>query len=130
MRTRVVLAEDNAVVAEQLRGVLETDFEVVATVGDGRALLAAVEQHDPDVVVTDITMPVLDGIAATRELKLRRPDMQVVLVSVHQDPELVKQGFEAGALRYVLKTAAGEELLPAVRAALQQPWLPSRGMSG
>ena len=117
-RTRLVLAEDHADVAEQLRSVLEVEFEVAAIVGDGRALLAAAERHNPDVVVTDIGLPELDGIAATRELLRRRPGMRVVLVSVHKDQALVEQAREVGALGYVLKTTAGECLVPAVRAAL------------
>ena len=119
MRTRVVLAEDHADVAEQLRGVLETEFEVAAMVGDGRALLAAAEWCHPDVVVTDIAMPELDGIAATRELLRRSPGTRVVLVTVHKDLGLVRQGLEAGALGYVLKATAGEELVSAVRAAMR-----------
>jgi DNA-binding NarL/FixJ family response regulator len=119
MRARVVLAEDHADVAEQLRGVLEAEFEVAAMVGDGRALLAAAERCHPDVVVTDIAMPELDGIAATRELLRRSPGTRVVLVTVHKDQGLVQQGLEAGALGYVLKATAGEELVSAVRAAMR-----------
>jgi DNA-binding NarL/FixJ family response regulator len=118
-RTCVVLAEDHADVAEQLRGVLEAEFEVVAMVRDGHALLAAAESYGAEVVVTDIAMPGLDGIAATRELLRRSPGKRVVLVTVHNDRRLVEQGLRAGALGYVLKATAGEELVPAVHAALR-----------
>ena len=118
-RTCVVLAEDHADVAEQLRGVLEAEFEVVAMVRDGHALLAAAESYGAEVVVTDIAMPGLDGIAATRELLRRSPGKRVVLVTVHNDRTLVEQGLRAGALGYVLKATAGEELVPAVHAALR-----------
>jgi DNA-binding NarL/FixJ family response regulator len=118
-RERVVLVEDHADVAEQLRSLLESEFEVVAMVGDGHALLAAAERYRPDVVVTDIAMPGLDGIAATRELLRRNTGTRVVLVTVHNDQELVEQGLEAGALGYVFKPTAGEELVPAIRAALR-----------
>jgi DNA-binding NarL/FixJ family response regulator len=118
-RARVLLADDHEAVARQLRAVLEPEFEVVATVGDGLALLEAAERLRPDVIVTDVAMPRLDGIAAARELLRRDPGARVVFVTVHGDPALVEQGLAAGALAYVLKHAAGEELLPAVRAALR-----------
>jgi DNA-binding NarL/FixJ family response regulator len=118
-RARVVLAEDHAEVAEQLRHILEAEFEVVAMGGDGHALLAAAQRFGPDVVVTDIAMSGLDGISATRELLRRCPATRVVLVTGHDDPWLVEQGLGAGALGYVLKARAGEELIPAVRAALR-----------
>jgi DNA-binding NarL/FixJ family response regulator len=118
-RARIVLADDHPAVAEQLRGVLEPEFEVVAVVGDGHALLAAAEKLRPDVIVTDIAMPGLNGIAATRELLRRDPGARVVFITVHNNPVLVRQALAAGALGYVLKLAAGEELVPAVHAALR-----------
>ena len=117
-RPRVVLAEDHARIAEQLRALLEPEFDVVATVADGLALLRAVDNARPDVVVTDIVMPGLDGIAATAALLARCPDTRVVLITVHDDPELVERGYAAGALAYVSKHRAGHDLVPAVRAAL------------
>lgn len=118
-RPRVVLAEDHARIAEQLRALLEPEFDVVATVTDGHALLQAVDDARPDVVVTDIVMPGLDGIAATAALLARRPGTRVVLVTVHDDPELAERGYAAGALAYVSKHSAGHELVPAVRAAMR-----------
>ena len=116
-RTRVLLAEDHPSVAEQLRGVLEPEFEVVATVSDGLALVAAFDELRPDVVVTDVAMPALNGIAAARAILRRDPTARVVLVTVHGDPALVDEGLATGALGYVLKDTAGEELPAAVRAA-------------
>jgi DNA-binding NarL/FixJ family response regulator len=118
-RARVVLADDHPAVADQLRGVLEPEFEVVAVVGDGNALLAAVERFRPDAIVTDIGMPGLDGIAATRELLRREPGSRVVFITIHDNPALVKQALAAGAFGYVVKLAAGEDLVPAVHAALR-----------
>ena len=118
-RRRVVLAEDHARIAEQLRALLEPEFEVVATVADGYALLQAVDDARPDVVVTDIMMPGLDGIAATAELLARHPNTRVILVTVHDDPELAERGYASGALAYVSKHSAGHELVPAVRAAMR-----------
>ena len=118
-RPRVLLAEDHPGVAEQLRRLLEPEFEVVATVGDGGALLSAADETRPDVVVTDIMMPGLDGITATAALLARRPGTRVVLVTVHDDVELAERGYAAGALACVLKLTAADELVPAVRAAIR-----------
>ena len=118
-RPRVVLAEDHARIAEQLRALLEPEFDVVATVADGHALLRAVDDARPDVVVTDIVMPGLDGIAATAALLARHPNTRVVLITVHDDPDLAERGYAAGALAFVSKHRAGDELVPAVRAALR-----------
>ena len=118
-RPRVVLAEDHAPVAEQLRKLLEAEFDVVATVVDGDALLRAADEFHPDVIVTDIVMPGLDGIAATVELLARNPDTRVVLVTAHENPELTERGYAAGALAHISKHSAGRELVPAVRAAVR-----------
>jgi len=115
----LVLAEDHAPVAEQLRQLLAIDFDVVATVADGHSLLRVAEDTHPDVVVADIVMPGLDGIAATAALLARRPNTRVVLITVHDDPELVERGYAAGALGYVSKHRAGQELVAAVRAAVR-----------
>jgi DNA-binding NarL/FixJ family response regulator len=118
-RARVLLAEDHAHVAAQLRAVLEPEFEVIATVGDGHDLIAAAARLCPDIIVTDISMPGLDGIAATREIRRGNPTACIVLVTVHNEPSLVQRGLAAGAMGYVLKLTAGDELAPAVHAALQ-----------
>jgi DNA-binding NarL/FixJ family response regulator len=116
---RVVLAEDHPAAAEQLRCVLETEFEVVAVVTDGAALVEAAQALCPDAIVTDIAMPVLDGIAATSRILQQNPDARIVFVTVHGEAALVQRGLTAGALGYVLKQTAGEDLIPAVHAALR-----------
>jgi DNA-binding NarL/FixJ family response regulator len=118
-RPRVLLADDHADVAEQLRSILEAEFDVVAVVPDGSALLAAAGELAPDVIVTDIAMPVMDGLAATAALIDRAPDVRVVLISVHNEPSVRRRGLAAGALGYVHKFMADHDLLPAVRAVLQ-----------
>jgi DNA-binding NarL/FixJ family response regulator len=115
----VLLAEDHPRVAEELCRLLEGQFDVVAVVGDGHALLRDAEAMRPDVIVTDIVMPELDGIAATSALLARRPDARVVLVTVHDDAELVARAYAAGALAYVVKLDVSCDLVPAVRAALR-----------
>jgi DNA-binding NarL/FixJ family response regulator len=118
-RPRILLAEDHPRVADELRRLLAAEFDVVAAVGDGHALLREAEIVKPDVIVTDIMMPGLDGIAATSALLARRPDSRVVLVTVHDDPELASRGYAAGALAYVVKLTASRDLVPAIRAALK-----------
>jgi DNA-binding NarL/FixJ family response regulator len=118
-RVRVLVADDHLAVAECLRAVLEPEFNVIATVGDGNALVAAATALTPDVIVTDIAMPGLDGIAAAGEILRRHPRARIVFVTVHNDAELVQKGLAIGALGYVLKLTAGEELVPAIYAALR-----------
>jgi DNA-binding NarL/FixJ family response regulator len=105
--------------AAELRKLLETEFDVVATIADGDALLRAADDFRPDLIVTDIVMPGLDGIAATAALRARRPGTRVVLITVHDDPNLAERGYAAGALAFVSKHRAGAELMPVVRAALR-----------
>ena len=129
-RPRIVLAEDHVEMAEQLRALLAAEFDVVAVVPDGQALLRAADAAHPDVVVTDIMMPELDGIAATAALVAKRPDLRVVLVTVHDEPELVERGQAAGALGFVSKHRAGYELVPAVKAVLRgERYMSRRGRS-
>jgi DNA-binding NarL/FixJ family response regulator len=127
-RARVLLADDHAAVAEQLRGVLEPEFEVAATVRDGLALVEAADAIRPDVIVTDIGMPCLDGIAAALMILRKDPKARIVFVTVHAEAELLQRALAAGALGYVLKLAAGDELVLAVRAALRAERHISRGV--
>jgi DNA-binding NarL/FixJ family response regulator len=117
-RPRVLLAEDHAETAERLRRLLGVEFDVIASVEDGRALVDASERLSPDVIVADIEMPGVDGIAATTLIRRHAPDARIVLVTVHAESMLVEAGLAAGALGYVWKDTAGDELIPAVRAAL------------
>jgi DNA-binding NarL/FixJ family response regulator len=134
-RTRVLVADDHPAMAEGLRAVLEPEFDVIATVGDGNALVAAATTLTPDVIVTDIAMPGLDGIAAAGAILRRHPRARIVFVTVHNDAELVQKGLATGALGYVLKLTAGEELVPAIHAVLQgkqhvSPLIGGRKMQG
>jgi DNA-binding NarL/FixJ family response regulator len=119
MGARVLLADDHPEVAEDLRAVLEPEFDVIATVRDGNRLIAAAETLTPDVIVTDISMPVLDGMAAAGEILQRNPCMRIVFVTVHNEAEMVQKAFATGVLGYVLKLTAGDELVPATHAALR-----------
>jgi DNA-binding NarL/FixJ family response regulator len=118
VRARVVLAEDHPASAGLLRDLLQAEFDVVDLVADGRALIHAVTLLSPDVVVTDIGMPGLDGLEAAREILRRNPLARVVFVTVEHNPEMVQKCLDTGALGFVLKLKAGDELVTAVEAAL------------
>ncbi len=126
---RLLLADDHVETSALLRGLLQPEFEVVAEVHDGLALVLAAEQLSPDVIVSDISMPGLDGIAAATLILRRSPSARIVFVTVHCDPLLMERGFETGALGYVRKGAAGEELVDAVRSALRGERHASEGPS-
>ena len=117
-RPRVLLAEDHAETAERLHKLLRADFDVIASVEDGDALVDAAERLSPDVIVTDIAMPGIDGIAAAVLIRRHDPNARIVFVTVHAESMFVEAGLEAGALGYVLKDSAGDELMAAIRAAL------------
>jgi DNA-binding NarL/FixJ family response regulator len=118
-RPRVLIGEDHPATARLLQTLLATDFEVVAWVSDGAALVAAATRLAPDAIVTDIAMPGLDGITAATEVRSRDAGARIVFVTVHAEPDMVEAGLSTGALGYVLKDTAGDDLVAAVHAALQ-----------
>ncbi len=116
---RVLLAEDGSSMGRQLRGLLGEWYEVIGLVQDGASLLNAAQRMLPDVVVTDIAMPQLDGLEAVRQLRARRPVLGVVFVTVHAEPEMVARAIALGPCSYVLKADAGDDLHQAVQAAVR-----------
>ena len=114
----MLLAEDHQTVAELLQGLLEAECEVVGVVPDGSALIAAADKLKPDVIVSDITMPGCDGLAATVAILSRWTAARIVFVTVRDEPAIVRKAIALGVLGFVLKEDASEELLNAVRAAL------------
>ena len=98
---------------------LQPEFDVIATMGDGDALLAAAHALAPDVIVSDIAMPGLDGIAVASEILRRNLAARIVFVTVHDEAEMIKKSLAIGVIGYVLKATAGEELVPAIHAALR-----------
>jgi len=118
-RPRLLLAEDHPATRELLRTLLQLEFDVLTAVEDGLALVAAAERLSPDVIVADISMPGLDGIAAAARILRRNPAARIVFVTAHGEPVLAERGVATGALGFVLKVAAGNELVPAVHAAIR-----------
>ena len=118
-RPRILIADDHRIVAEGLRGLLEPEFELIGIVEDGRALLDAAEKLRPDVIVADISMPLLNGIDAIRQIKKTHADIKVVFLTMHPDVTYAASAFEAGASGYVLKHSAPSELVIAIQSALR-----------
>ena len=114
----LLLADDHAIVIEGLRKLLQSEFDLVGAVGDGWALLAAAEKVRPDVIVADVSMPVLNGIDALRRLKSIGSPSKVVFLSMHMDVEIAAEALRAGASAYVLKHSATEALSHAILEAL------------
>lgn len=118
MGIRVFLADDHTVVRNGLRLLLEAqaDIEVVGEAADGRRTVCAVADLNPDVVVMDIAMPELNGIETTRQLRDRCPSVKVIILSMHSSNEHIYQALQAGALGFLVKDSAGQEVIAAVRA--------------
>ena len=118
-RARVVLADDHTLVTEALVGLLSPRFDVVATVADGRALLEAVRDLEPDVAIVDIAMPFLNGLDAARHIREAMSGCKLIFLTMAQDPDLAAEAFRLGAMGFLLKTSAGWELVQAVESALR-----------
>jgi DNA-binding NarL/FixJ family response regulator len=115
----VLLADDHLMVAEALRSLLAAEFELVGVVEDGLALVEAAKELRPDVIVADVTMPRLNGIAALLRLRQEGIRVPVVFLTMHRDVSFARRALEAGASGFVLKHSAPFELIQAIRAALE-----------
>jgi DNA-binding NarL/FixJ family response regulator len=118
MKARILLADDHPRFPEMEARLLEGEFEIVGKVNDGQALIDEAMRTEPDVIVTDISMPVLNGIAAVVRLKEAGDKSRVVFLSVHTDTDFVRKCLSAGAFAYVAKSRMASELIPAIRHAL------------
>ena len=114
-KPRLLLADDHTILVEGLKALLAPEFEVVATAGDGRAVLEAAKEYQPDIILLDISMPGLNGIEAARRLKQSSLDAKLIILTMHGDHSFVRAAFEAGACGYVLKQSAATELVTALR---------------
>jgi DNA-binding NarL/FixJ family response regulator len=118
-RLRILLADDHAVVIEGLRRILDRpEFEIVGAVSDGRALVQAAADLEPDLIITDVAMPSLNGIEAARQISRQNQKSKIIFLTMHQEVIYAQQALAAGGCGYVLKSAAGEELVAAIHDVL------------
>ncbi len=117
-KVRLVIGDDDVAAQRMIQELLAADYEILEVAPDGKAVLASVQQHLPDVVLLDIRMPVLNGIAVARILKKTMPGTKVVFVSTHSDEDYIREAFRIGADGYVLKGQITSDLKPAIEKAL------------
>jgi len=118
-KPKVLLADDHAMVIAGLSRLIEPEFELAGTAENGRELLERFEELRPDIVVADISMPLLNGLEAVRQLKTSNSDAKVVILTMHADVSLATEAIQAGASGYLLKQSAAEELTTALREVLR-----------
>lgn len=117
-KPRLIIADDNTILLDGLKMILESEFELASLVEDGQALLQAASQELPDIVLLDIALPLLNGIEATRQLRHIAPAAKVIFLTVHSDPGYVAEAFRCGASGYLLKRSASSELKQAIHEVL------------
>jgi DNA-binding NarL/FixJ family response regulator len=115
----VLVADDHVVFAEGLRRILEPEFEVLSSVPDGRMMVTEALKLKPNVVVADVSMPLLNGIDAARQIRKAEPKLKIIFLTMHSDPIYAAQALDAGASGYLVKQSAASEVLTAVRAVLR-----------
>jgi len=118
LRPRVILADDHAMVAEGLGRLISEVADLVGQVADGRELVDSTRRLKPDIVVSDVSMPVLSGLDALRQLRAGGSQARFIFLTAHTEAQLAAEAMRAGASGYLLKAAAGEELFEAIRAAM------------
>jgi DNA-binding NarL/FixJ family response regulator len=111
---RLLLGDDHPLILNGIRTLLSVRYEIVGTAQDGRAIVEAAERLRPDIVVLDVSMPILNGIDAARQIRQAQPNVIVVFLTMHASPMYLRRALDTGALGYVLKTGAAEELLAAL----------------
>jgi DNA-binding NarL/FixJ family response regulator len=117
-KVRILLADDHPHFPEFVESLLETSFEIIGKVGDGQALLEAATKLKPDVIVTDISMPRLNGIEAAEQLRGTGSTARIVFLTVHSDPDFIRSCLATGAFGYITKPRVALDLIPAIREAL------------
>jgi len=118
MKPRVLLADDHALLVGAFEKLLSGEFDVVGQVNDGRALVAAAQKLVPDVIVLDISMPLLNGLEAGRQVKQQNRNVKLIYVTMNEDPDIAAEAFRAGASGYILKRSAVTELSTAIREVM------------
>ena len=129
-RPRILIADDHIMVAEAFKKLLETDFEVVGVVNDGQALVDFVSKLNPDVVLVDIAMPLLNGLDASEQIRSMNHTVRIVFLTMNQDRAMTAEAFRRGASGYLLKTSAASELADAIRTVLRGEYYMSRLIAG
>ena len=119
MKARILLADDHPRFPEMEARLLEPEFEVVGKVANGQALVEEAIRLKPDIIITDISMPILDGIGAVDRLRELGCTSRIVFLSVHSDTDFISRCFSTGALGYVVKSRITSELVPAIRRVLR-----------
>jgi DNA-binding NarL/FixJ family response regulator len=118
-RPRILMADDHAMLLDAFRALLEPEFDVVGAVTDGRRLLEEFSRLNPDVVLLDIAMPLLNGLDAGRQLRAQRKSVRLIYLTMNPDPDLASEALRLGASGYVLKSSAAHELKQAIHEALR-----------
>jgi DNA-binding NarL/FixJ family response regulator len=118
-RHRIMLADDHTLLVEAFRSLLEPLYDVVATVSDGRSLLEVAPRVNPDVIVVDIGMPLMNGLEAGLRLREEMPNVKLIFLTMNDDPDLAVEAMRCGASGYLLKSSAAEELLRAIQMAIK-----------
>ena len=126
---RILLADNHAPTLEGISAILAPHYEIAGSAADGRALVEAALRLKPDLIIVDITMPLLSGIEAARQIKTSLPGTKLLFVTMHSSSAYVKAALGAGANGYVLKSDVLEELLDAVQSVLRGRIYVSRGLS-
>ena len=116
---RILLADDHVLVAEGIQKLLEPEYELVGIVADGRSLVAAAAKLQPDIVVVDISLPLLNGLDASQQLKKNNPNLKIIVLTMHSEPNFVTQAFRVGVSGYILKQSVGSELVQAIREVVK-----------
>ena len=117
-KPRILLGDDHALILEGLRSILHRDFEIIGTATDGRQVVAQALRLHPDAVLLDISLPLLNGVEAARQIKAAMPESKIVFISQNTNREYVRVAFGLGASAYVAKDGLPSEVVPALRAAL------------
>lgn len=134
-RPRILLADDHALMLHGIRSVLKSSYTVVGAMKDGKALVAAAIRLNPDLIILDITMPLLNGIDAAREIRKHLPDVKLLFVTMHTRPTYLQAALEAGANGFAIKSSGRKEILAAVARVLRgglyiAPGVGGEGVSG
>lgn len=118
-KPRILLADDDPALLQSVAALLAPEFDVVSCVENGQALIEAAKALNPDLIVTDISMPLLNGFHAIRRIKAERPDTRVIFLTVHTEPAFVSEARKLTALGYIIKQCIPSHLIPAIREVLQ-----------